>query len=115
MRLPIRAVLATVLGTAAVFVALAPAVAMAAAQKGSPGHHHAAKHGSSSSGGIEPSVQCLAASARQYRAVPWAQQELAQKRVWDLTEGAGQLIAVVDTGVSGTAPGLTGAVLPGRD
>ncbi len=105
--------LAATLGTGAVSMMLVPAAAMAAGAGGPASHHH---HGSpQKTPEIPPNVQCLAASSRQYHAVPWPQQELAPKRVWDLTEGAGQLIAVVDSGVSDTTPGLAGAVLPGRD
>lgn len=60
-------------------------------------------------------AQCLGSSSQQDHAVPWAQQQLAPQRVWDMTTGAGQVVAVVDSGVSGTAPALPGAVLPGRD
>jgi membrane-anchored mycosin MYCP len=90
-------ILAAALGTAAAAVALAPAPALAAAQP------------------TQLSAQCLAASAQRYSAVPWAQQQLAAQRVWNLTQGAGQIVAVVDSGVSGTAPGLASAVLPGRN
>jgi membrane-anchored mycosin MYCP len=112
MRKLIPAVLAAILGTGAISMTLAPAAAMAATTKRPAAHHHGS---SSNTPAIPPDVQCLAASSRQYHAVPWPQQELAPKRVWDLTEGAGQLIAVVDSGVSDTTPGLAGAILPGRD
>ena len=46
-------------------------------------------------------------------AVPWAQQEFRPARLWGFTRGAGQVVAVVDSGVSATAPALSGAVLPG--
>jgi type VII secretion-associated serine protease mycosin len=35
--------------------------------------------------------------------------------VWDLAQGAGQTVAVLDSGVSAAAPALAGAVLPGLD
>ncbi len=47
------------------------------------------------------------------RAIPWAQQQLQPATVWNFTQGAGQAVAVLDSGVSATAPALSGAVLPG--
>jgi membrane-anchored mycosin MYCP len=111
MRKFIPATLAAALSAAVASVALAPVAAMAAPATASARHHH----GGSASPPSDQSFQCLAASSRRYRPVPWPQQLLAPQRVWNLTQGAGQLIAVVDSGVSGTAPGLAGAVLPGRD
>ncbi len=112
MRKVIQVLLAAALCAAAASVALAPAEAMAAATGRPPGSHdeHHARPPV-----IQPTAQCLAASSRRYHAVPWAQRELAPDRVWNLTTGAGQVVAVVDSGVSGTAHGLTGAVLTGRD
>src|SRR5262245_33402313 len=49
------------------------------------------------------------------RTVPWAQRRLGFQRVWPLTEGAGVIVAVVDTGVDGNQPFLKGAVLRGQD
>ncbi|HUD37602.1 MAG TPA: type VII secretion-associated serine protease mycosin [Streptosporangiaceae bacterium] len=105
-------VAAALSAAAASAVLAAPAAAMAAPATVSARHHHGS---SGSPRGDQPSSQCLAASNRRYRAVPWAQRQLAAARVWSLTQGAGQLVAVVDSGVSGTAAGLAGAVLPGRD
>jgi type VII secretion-associated serine protease mycosin len=119
MRKLIPATLAVALGGAAVSVALAPAASAAvsvalapAAALAEPAAHH---QGHSSSPGTSSEVQCLASGSWRYGGLPWAQQELALKRVWSLTQGTGQLIAVVDSGVSDTAPGLAGAVRPGRD
>jgi membrane-anchored mycosin MYCP len=111
MRKLIPAVLAAALSAAAASMALAPAAAMAAAT-GPAGHHH---RQTANRPAFQPTAQCLTASSRRYRAVPWAQQQLAPDRVWSLTTGTGQVVAVVDSGVSGTAHGLAGAVLAGRD
>jgi len=58
---------------------------------------------------------CAGPSSAVSTAVPWAQQQLVPSSVWDLTQGAGQTVAVLDSGVSATAPALAGAVLPGLD
>jgi type VII secretion-associated serine protease mycosin len=58
---------------------------------------------------------CAGPSAAVRDAVPWAQQQLRPSSVWDLTQGAGQTVAVLDSGVSAAAPALAGAVLPGLD
>jgi len=80
---------AAALSAAAASVTLAPAAAMAATT--APAGHH---HGHTASPPvIQPTAQCLAASSRQYHAVPWAQQRLAPDRVWNLTMGAGQVVA----------------------
>jgi membrane-anchored mycosin MYCP len=101
---------AAAITVAAASVTLVPVAAMAAAA--APAGHH--RHSGSPSL-IQPTAQCLAASSRRYHAVPWAQQQLAPDRAWNLAMGAGQVVAVVDSGVSSTAHGLTGAVLTGRD
>jgi len=62
---------------------------------------------------IRASSQCTGSSKVVSHAVPWAQQLLRADRVWGLTRGAGQIVAVLDSGVSATAPALSGAVLPG--
>ena len=59
--------------------------------------------------------QCLASSSTVSRSVPWAQRQLQPAAVWGMTEGAGQTVAVLDSGVSAAAPALSGAVLPGLD
>jgi subtilisin family serine protease len=59
--------------------------------------------------------RCAAASTTVARAVPWAQQRLAPQRVWMLTRGQAVTVAVVDTGVSRSAPALAGRVLAGKD
>jgi membrane-anchored mycosin MYCP len=57
--------------------------------------------------------QCMAATHAVSAAVPWAQQQLQPATVWGLTEGRGQVVAVLDSGVSAAAPALSGAVMPG--
>jgi membrane-anchored mycosin MYCP len=57
--------------------------------------------------------QCVRYSRAVSPLLPWAQAELRQSSVWRLTEGAGQTVAVLDSGVSAKAPALAGAVLPG--
>ncbi|WP_158073960.1 S8 family serine peptidase [Micromonospora sp. CB01531] len=42
---------------------------------------------------------------------PWPLRRLAPSNVWPLTRGDGVLVAVLDTGVSATAGGLTGGVV----
>jgi len=59
--------------------------------------------------------QCVGYSRAVSPAMPWAQQELQPSSVWRLTQGAGQTVAVLDSGVSAKAPALAGAVLAGLD
>jgi membrane-anchored mycosin MYCP len=59
--------------------------------------------------------QCLPPPLVSATTVPWAQRQLAPQRVWSLTRGAGQTVAVVDTGVDAGSAQLAGRVLPGRD
>lgn len=47
--------------------------------------------------------------------VPWPQQQLRPERAWELTRGAGVVVAVVDSGVDGSVPQLRGRVLSGVD
>jgi hypothetical protein len=58
---------------------------------------------------------CVGASPVVDTHVPWAQGLMAPGGVWPLTAGAGVLVAVVDTGVSASVPGLSGAVRHGVD
>ncbi len=107
MRKFIPVLLAATLGAAASML-IAPVAAVAATAGHHPGHH-------ASPPPIKPTAQCLAASSHQYHAIPWPQRQLAPSRIWSLTMGAGQVIAVVDSGVSAAANGLAGVVLTGRD
>jgi membrane-anchored mycosin MYCP len=59
------------------------------------------------------SIGCAGHSQTVSRAVPWAQAQLQPTATWGLTRGAGQLVAVLDGGVSARAPALAGGVLPG--
>jgi membrane-anchored mycosin MYCP len=59
--------------------------------------------------------RCAAPARKVVRDVPWAQRALAPERAWPLTDGDGLIVGVVDTGVSASAPALSGAVLSGRD
>lgn len=58
---------------------------------------------------------CVSASPVVARSVPWAQGRLAPASVWPLSTGTGVLVAVLDTGVSPAAAGLTGVAQHGVD
>src|SRR5262249_56077469 len=47
--------------------------------------------------------------------VPWQQKWLDPERVWPLATGAGQVVAVIDTGVDGTHPPPRRPLPPGVD
>ncbi|WP_329279059.1 S8 family serine peptidase [Streptomyces sp. NBC_01451] len=53
---------------------------------------------------------CTGASAERATSVPWEQQSLQLPRAWEFSAGAGVTVAVVDTGVSTSAPSLKGRV-----
>ncbi|MDG4809477.1 S8 family serine peptidase [Micromonospora sp. WMMD1120] len=61
-----------------------------------------------------PGGKCVAATVASDRST-WATTRLAADRVWPRTRGAGQLVAVVDSGVDGRLPQLTGRVAQGAD
>jgi type VII secretion-associated serine protease mycosin len=58
---------------------------------------------------------CQLPATRTITDRPWASTRLAFDRVWPLTQGAGQIVGVVDTGVDAGHPMLTRRVLPGVD
>jgi type VII secretion-associated serine protease mycosin len=64
---------------------------------------------------LPPDTPCRPPATAQTAARPWAQQLLDPERVWPITDGAGVTVAVVDTGVDGAQPFLSGHVLPGID
>lgn len=55
------------------------------------------------------------AGADTIRAQQWGLDALHTDRAWQTTRGKGITVAVVDTGVDGSLPDLTGQVLPGKD
>lgn len=57
----------------------------------------------------------IAASNDRYRPSQWALTMLGAERRWKTSTGKGVVVAVVDTGVSGTHGDLRGRVLAGRD
>ncbi|MGW5580534.1 type VII secretion-associated serine protease mycosin [Micromonospora chokoriensis] len=59
--------------------------------------------------------QCLPAPTSSNRDIPWPQRHLTPERAWTLTEGAGVVVAVLDSGVDGRSPQLSRRVLPGVD
>lgn len=83
---------------------LAAAGLIAATQLGGPGATAAAAE-----------QQCQPGSDATSIETPWPQQVLASDQVWPLTRGAGVTVAVLDTGVSNSAPALAGRVDAGTD
>ena len=63
----------------------------------------------------DPCGNNAANPGRVVRDIPWQQKWLAPERVWPLATGAGQTVAVIDSGVDGTHPQLAGHVLAGFD
>jgi type VII secretion-associated serine protease mycosin len=66
-------------------------------------------------GRAEAAAGCNLPPTRQIADRPWAQNLLDVERVWPLTTGLGQQVAVVDTGVDGKHPQLKGHVAQGYD
>ncbi|MDA3631021.1 S8 family serine peptidase [Saccharopolyspora sp. WRP15-2] len=62
----------------------------------------------------QPIGQCTPPAETPVTTMSWAQQRMGADRAWPLTEGD-VVVGVVDTGVSATAPALSGAVLRGSD
>lgn len=61
-----------------------------------------------------PGGKCVAAAVASDPS-NWASTRLAASRVWPRTKGAGQLVAVVDSGVDGRLPQLADRVAQGAD
>ncbi|MER6524743.1 S8 family serine peptidase [Streptomyces sp. NPDC001508] len=104
------------LAVTAVCALYAPVPALAASPSPAPSSSASAGDGSGSTslppipltlGDDDP---CTAASNRTARAATWAQRSLSLPHAWQLSRGAGITVAVVDTGVSGTAAALSGRV-----
>ncbi|MEW2445717.1 S8 family serine peptidase [Micromonospora marina] len=62
-----------------------------------------------------PSQGCVGPSPVVATEQAWPFRRLAPSTVWPLSRGRGIVVAVLDTGVSATAPALAGAVRPGVD
>jgi membrane-anchored mycosin MYCP len=59
--------------------------------------------------------QCVARASRTVDSTSWAQSMLGAGSVSAVTQGSGQIVAVIGTGVSAATPALSGAVLGGRN
>ncbi|MER5884185.1 type VII secretion-associated serine protease mycosin [Streptomyces sp. NPDC001941] len=59
--------------------------------------------------------RCAERAVKTIPELPWAQARLDLERVWEVTQGAGQKVAVVDSGVDASVPQLKGHVLRGTD
>lgn len=107
MRHPLSALAAT---TAALITLWLASTAQAATLVATmPARHH----GQASQGPVQGITQCAGPLSSVSRTTPWAQQLLKPSLVQAMTRGAGQVVAVLDSGVSATAPALAGAVLRG--
>jgi membrane-anchored mycosin MYCP len=114
MAAAIRARLPAALAMLGIAVMAAPGLVLGApAARGATAG--AAGGGAADAPAVLAPSQCIGRSGRPSTAVPWPQQLLQPARLWSMTTGAGQTIAVLDSGVSAAAPALAGAVLPGRN
>jgi membrane-anchored mycosin MYCP len=59
--------------------------------------------------------QCAPATTTVVSDVPWPQVRLTPQRVWPMSRGAGQVVAVIDSGVDASVAQLANRVLPGFD
>jgi len=112
----VRAVVAVVLtaGVVAGSAVAGAALGMQAARAGAGG----LLAGSAAGAGAQLKLtdsQCAGSSGAVRAGRPWAQGELEPSSAWSLTQGSGQTVAVLDSGVSAAAPALAGAVLAGLD
>ena len=66
--------------------------------------------------GLKPlTSRSCAATTPSRKDSGWAQQRMAADRAWSRTQGEGVLVAVVDSGVAGNLPELSGRVAVGAD
>ena len=114
MALVKRSGLAGGLAAAAVWALLAPGLILGTPAARAASARPAAADASSRAAAALAS-QCIGRSGPASEAVPWTQQLLAPSRLWGMTTGTGQTVAVLDSGVSATAPLLAGAVRRGRN
>ncbi|MEU8526641.1 type VII secretion-associated serine protease mycosin [Streptomyces sp. NPDC048629] len=63
--------------------------------------------------GLPP--RCAEPATKTIPDLPWPQARLELERVWEITKGEGQKVAVVDSGVDAGVPQLKGHVLRGSD
>jgi membrane-anchored mycosin MYCP len=110
----IRARLPAALAALAAAAAVAPGLVLSAPAARAAAAGETSGRAAGSPGVLAPS-QCIGQSGAASKAVPWPQQLLQPGRLWSMTTGSGQTVAVLDSGVSAAAPALAGAVLPGLD
>ncbi|MFB2556517.1 S8 family serine peptidase [Herbiconiux liangxiaofengii] len=64
---------------------------------------------------VAPLSAATAANADPIRDLEYWLSDYGYRDAWDVTEGAGATVAVIDTGVDGSVPELRGAVVDGTD